>query len=198
MNRTFAWSLALGVATLLAAACGGEGSGTTGAPVGTTAAAVSATATASSSATATATATASDSGTATATATASGTPSADPTSTASVAASGTASVAPTGTAVAGAKKFDCGEKGQKACPMQGWMKSAMGSAVASGDGERLARTLETVARKPVAGFGNWSAIALAGAAKARAGDIDGAKESCKKCHDAYKYKYVTTMRDQPW
>ena len=67
-------------------------------------------------------------------------------------------------ATAAAKKFDCGEKGQKACPMQGWMKSAMGSAVASGDGEKIAKALETIARKPVAGFGNWSAIALEGAA----------------------------------
>ncbi|MBK8251452.1 MAG: hypothetical protein IPK82_02140 [Polyangiaceae bacterium] len=82
--------------------------------------------------------------------------------------------------------------------MQGWMKSVMGSALASDDGERIAKALETVARKPVAGFGNWTAISLEGAAKARAGDIDGAKASCKKCHDAYKHKYQTTMRDQPW
>ena len=82
--------------------------------------------------------------------------------------------------------------------MQAWMKQAMGSAVASGDAQRISRALSQIAAKPVAGMGEWSAIAAAGASKAAAGDIDGAKQSCKTCHDKYKYKYVTTMRDRPW
>lgn len=195
MKRMNAWSLALSASVLLAA-CGGEGSGTTGAPATTSSAATMTSA--ATTATATATATATEAPTATATATAS----AEPSGTASAAPTGTAAASGTpaasGTAAAGAKKFACGDKGQPNCPMQGWMKSAMGSAVASGDGERIAKALETVARKPVAGFGEWTSIALAGAAKARANDIDGAKQSCKQCHDKYKHKYTTTMRDQPW
>jgi hypothetical protein len=191
MKSTFAWSLALSAFALLAA-CGGEGSGAAPATTAQAVPTTTATATAATTATATTTATAAPTDTPAAT----GTASAAPTGTASAAATGSA--APTGTATAAAKKFACGDKGQPNCPMQGWMKSAMGSAVASGDGERIAKALETVARKPVAGFGNWTAIALEGAAKARAGDIDGAKLSCKKCHDAYKHKYTTTMRDQPW
>jgi hypothetical protein len=194
MKSTPAWSLAVFAFALLAA-CGGEGSGATGSP-----SAVSATTSAAptTSAAATATSTATAAPTTSAAATATDTASAAPTT--SAAAAGTTSAAPagSGTATAAAKKFDCGEKGQKACPMQGWMKSAMGSAVASGDGEKIAKALETVARKPVAGMGQWSAIAIEGAGKARAGDIDGAKQSCKKCHDLYKYKYQTTLRDQPW
>ena len=41
-------------------------------------------------------------------------------------------------------------------------------------------------------------MATAGAAKAKAGDLDGAKVSCKQCHDAYKEKYKTTLRDRPY
>ncbi len=97
-----------------------------------------------------------------------------------------------------ANKYDCGGKGQKACPMQGWMKGVMARAVASGDGDKIAQALNTVASKPVAGFDSWSAIAAEGAAKAKAGDIEGAKNSCKKCHGLYQKKYVDTMRDRPW
>ncbi|MCC6554831.1 MAG: hypothetical protein IT372_17795 [Polyangiaceae bacterium] len=82
--------------------------------------------------------------------------------------------------------------------MQGWMKSAMAAATSSGDGEKLAKALSYVAGKPPPGMGSWSSIASAGAARAKAGDIDGAKESCKKCHDLYKEKYKNTMRDMPW
>jgi hypothetical protein len=104
----------------------------------------------------------------------------------------------TSASATGPKTFDCGAKGQKACPMQGWMKSVMGSAASSGDGAKLASALSYVAGKAPPGMGNWSSISSAGAAKAKAGDIDGAKASCKQCHDLYKDKYKTSMRDRPW
>lgn len=113
-------------------------------------------------------------------------------------ASASASAAPSGSAAAGAKKFDCGAKGQKACPMQGWMKSVMGSAASSGDGEKLAKALAYTAGKPPPGMGQWTAISNDGVAKAKAGDIEGAKVSCKKCHDLYKESYKRNMRDLPW
>ena len=31
-----------------------------------------------------------------------------------------------------------------------------------------------------------------------AGDIDGAKASCKSCHDQYKAKYKAEVRDRPF
>ena len=102
------------------------------------------------------------------------------------------------TEATGPKTFDCGAKGQKACPMQGWMKGVMGPATSSGDAEKIAKGLDYIAAKPPPGMGNWSSIAKSGAAKAKAGDIDGAKASCKTCHDQYKDKYKTSMRDRPW
>lgn len=106
--------------------------------------------------------------------------------------------APTGAAATGPKTFDCGAKGQKPCPMQGWMKSVMASATSSGDATKIANALSYVAGKPPPGMGSWVSISNEGVAKAKAGDIDGAKASCKKCHDLYKEKYKTTMRDRPW
>ncbi|AUX21682.1 uncharacterized protein SOCEGT47_021690 [Sorangium cellulosum] len=115
-------------------------------------------------------------------------------------ASSAAAAAPaaTGAAQGGEKKFACGAKGQKLCPMQAWMKSTMASATSSGDGAKIAQALLYVAGKPPPGMGNWASISRAGAAKAKAGDIDGAKASCKQCHDLYKDKYKKTMRDRPW
>jgi hypothetical protein len=133
--------------------------------------------------------------------TASAAPTADATAAATASAAGSAkaaAAAPSGTAAAGEKTFDCGAKGQKACPMQGWMKSVMGAAAQSGDGQKLASALATVASKPVPGFGQWVAISNDGVAKAKAGDIEGAKKTCEKCHALYKDKYKKTMRDRPW
>lgn len=125
-------------------------------------------------------------------------PPADAASTAPSAGPAPSAAAAGGTEATGPKTFDCGAKGQKACPMQGWMKGVMGPATSSGDAEKIAKGLEYIAAKPPPGMGNWSAMAKEGAVKAKAGDIDGAKASCKKCHDAYKEKYKTTMRDRPW
>lgn len=125
-----------------------------------------------------------------------------PTEVASAAASAAAAPATSAAAApaeaAGPKTFDCGAKGQKACPMQGWMKGVIGPHTSAGDAEKIAKDLDYIAAKPPPGMGNWSAIAKEGAAKAKAGDVDGAKASCKKCHDQYKEKYKTTMRDRPW
>ncbi|WP_433935599.1 hypothetical protein AB3662_12790 [Sorangium cellulosum] len=121
-----------------------------------------------------------------------------PKATAAASAAAAAGPAATGAAQAGEKKFECGAKGQKMCPMQAWMKSTMASATSSGDGAKIAAALQYVAGKPPPGMGSWGAISRAGAAKAKAGDIDGAKASCKQCHDLYKEQYKKTMRDRPW
>jgi hypothetical protein len=107
------------------------------------------------------------------------------------------SAAPSGSEAPG-KTYDCGAKGQKPCPMQGWMKTVMADATSSGDAKKMASALEYAAARPPPGFPEWVAMAKAGAAKAKAGDVDGAKESCKQCHDAYKDKYKATMRDRPF
>ena len=97
-----------------------------------------------------------------------------------------------------AKTFDCGAKGQKLCPMQKWMKTVMAGASSSDDGAKLAAALTYIANHPPPGFTAWAAISLAGAKKAKADDIDGAKSSCKECHDQFKSKYKATLRDRPF
>jgi hypothetical protein len=78
------------------------------------------------------------------------------------------------------------------------MKANMAPATASSDGPALAKGLDYIAAHAPPGMPNWSSIAKAGATKARAGDIDGAKASCKTCHDSYKAKYKTEVRDRPF
>ncbi|WP_437925645.1 hypothetical protein WMF37_42405 [Sorangium sp. So ce291] len=97
--------------------------------------------------------------------------------------------------VAEKKDFGCGAKGQKPCPMQGWMKTVMQSATTSGDGAKIASALEYVASKSPPGMAKWAAISKEGAEKAKKGDIDGAKASCKSCHDLYKAQYKESLRD---
>ena len=100
--------------------------------------------------------------------------------------------------VAAPKTFACGAKGQPACPTQAWMKANMAPAAASGDAGDLEKALNYVAAHAPAGMGNWASIARSGAAKAKAGDIDGAKSACKSCHDQYKAKYKAEVRDRPF
>jgi len=97
-----------------------------------------------------------------------------------------------------AKTYDCGAKGQKPCPMQGWMKKVMAEASSSDEGDKLAQALAYAARRPPPGYTEWTALAEGGAAKARAGDVDGAKAACKRCHDLYKERYEGEMRDRPF
>jgi nucleoid-associated protein YgaU len=188
------------IMSALAACDGGSSGGTTTVPTADTAAT---TATASATATATASASAVATASASASSDAAGgsapAPSAKPVASATAATpKGTA--APTASAKVGTdkSKWSCGNKGQKACPMQGWMKGVMARAMASGDNTKIAKALNNIAGRPVPGYGSWVGIAAAGASKAAAGDIDGAKASCKKCHALYQKKYVSTMRDAPW
>jgi hypothetical protein len=113
--------------------------------------------------------------------------------------SASSDAAPDGSADAAlSKKWGCGAKDQKPCPMQGWMKKVMATASSGGDGDKLAQALTYVATHAPPGYPKWTDLAKAGAAKAKAGDIDGAKASCKECHDAYKDNYKATMRDRPF
>jgi hypothetical protein len=117
------------------------------------------------------------------------------------AATATAATAPTSTAAAStgpAKTYDCGAKGQKPCPMQGWMKTVMVAASSSGDRDELSKAFSYASRRSPPGYDEWSTFGEAGAAKAKAGDIDGAKASCKQCHDLYKERYTHEMRDRPF
>jgi hypothetical protein len=202
MRRTISLLVA-SLTVTLALGCGqkeGEGSGAPSAVPQETAAVATTTAApaATTAAPAAPTAAPADTAAAAPTATPTGTAAATPTGTAAAAATPTGTAAAASSAAAGPKTFDCGAKGQKPCPMQGWMKTVMASASSSGDGAKLASALAYTAGKPPPGMGQWTAISNAGVAKAKAGDIEGAKATCKQCHDLYKEKYKSSMRDRPW
>jgi len=95
------------------------------------------------------------------------------------------------------KEFACGAK-DNPCPMQKWMKANMAPAAASGDAAALGTALGYVASHAPPGFEKWAGIANDGKAAAAKGDVDGAKKSCKTCHDLYKAKYKEDMRDRPF
>lgn len=203
MRRTITLLAAM-VAAVAITGCAEEKGGTTGAPGATPDTAAVPTTTASAAPTTTApaapttTAAAADTAGAAPTAAAAAETAAAAASAAPAATASAAAAAPTGSAAAGPKTFDCGAKGQKMCPMQGWMKTVMASASSSGDGTKLASALAYVAGRTPPGMGQWASISNKGVAAAKAGDIDGAKATCKQCHDLYKEKYKASMRDRPF
>ena len=60
------------------------------------------------------------------------------------------------------------------------------------------KALTYAADHPPPGYSDWTSIAKAGAAKAKTGDVEAAKASCKQCHDLYKESYKAAMRDRPF
>jgi len=93
------------------------------------------------------------------------------------------------------KDYACGAKGQPSCPLQAKMKE-IGKFTGEGDGKKLATALKEIAGKGGPGMTDWASIANEGAAAADKGDIDGAKKSCKGCHDKYKKQYKEEFRDK--
>ncbi len=111
---------------------------------------------------------------------------------ASAAASGSAAPAPSGSA----KVFTCGKKPLPDCPLQGWMKANVNPAMAASDTPKLGEALEKIAKLGPPGYPNWVSISMDGAKAARSGNLDGAKASCRTCHDQYKAKYRNELRDR--
>jgi hypothetical protein len=90
----------------------------------------------------------------------------------------------------------CGGK-ENPCPLQKWMRTNMGPALANNDMPGLAKALDHAAGFSPDASWTWAQMAKAGAEAARKGDVAGAKASCKSCHDAYKDKYKTQFRTRP-
>jgi cytochrome c553 len=85
-------------------------------------------------------------------------------------------------------------------PLGKWMKPNVGVPFASEDYPTVQQSLTTVANKPPPSgdYGQWAAIANAGAAAAGQQDRKGTKASCNKCHDLYKQKYISDFPNQPF
>lgn len=67
----------------------------------------------------------------------------------------------------------------------------MQAQVLSGDAKPLIGLFDTTRGKGKPEFANWGAISDKGRAAAAKGDLDGAKATCKECHDAYRSGYKT-------
>lgn len=94
---------------------------------------------------------------------------------------------------------ECGAKGQKPCPLQGWMEENVQGPLDDGKLDKVAAALEKVAsiapdKEWDKGAEGWSALAKAGAAAAKAGDEKAAKKSCKTCHKKFRKDYKAKHR----
>ena len=67
----------------------------------------------------------------------------------------------------------------------------MQALVVNGDAKGLGPLFASAKARSKPEFSNWSAIADKGKAAADKGDLDGAKATCKECHDAYRNEYMT-------
>jgi hypothetical protein len=67
----------------------------------------------------------------------------------------------------------------------------MGNRATAGDAKGLAPIFDQTKGKGKPEFATWAAIADKGKAAADRGDLDGAKATCKECHDAYRTAYKT-------
>ena len=65
----------------------------------------------------------------------------------------------------------------------------MGGLAASGDAKPMASLFAETKGKGKPEFANCASLADQGKAAAEKGDLDGAKASCKGCHDAYRNEY---------
>jgi cytochrome c556 len=67
----------------------------------------------------------------------------------------------------------------------------MGAAQSGGDTKSLGPLLTQAKGLAKPEFSDWGTIADQGIKAANAGDLAGAKASCKSCHDKYKREYKT-------
>jgi len=76
------------------------------------------------------------------------------------------------------------------------MKANTAAALSARDFGALVPALDKVARFAPPGYTNWGSIARDGASAARIENLDAVKASCRACHNQYRDRYKTGMRDQ--
>lgn len=65
----------------------------------------------------------------------------------------------------------------------------MQAQVLNGDAKALGSLFDETKVKAKPEFSSWGAISDKGKAAAEKGDLNGAKATCKECHDAYRKEY---------
>jgi len=95
-----------------------------------------------------------------------------------------------------------GDSGLPDCPLQAWMKKNMTPPILAKDWQGMADSLERAALLAPpdyakSGYTNWVSICHDGANAARAAEYEAVKAACRGCHEQYKTKYRTEMRQRP-
>jgi hypothetical protein len=93
-----------------------------------------------------------------------------------------------------ASAVPCGEKGQRDCPTQAWMKANLQPFLLANDAARLAEAFEQLASVAPAGYDDWATIAGDAGKAARAGDLSRVKQSCADCHSRYRARFRGELR----
>lgn len=100
--------------------------------------------------------------------------------------------------VAIADDTTCDGTKKNPCPLQKWMISTMGPALAGGDNAALAKNLDKIAAASPDASWAWAQTAKKGADAARAGNVAEVKAACKTCHDAHKESYRQKFQRRPF
>jgi hypothetical protein len=84
-------------------------------------------------------------------------------------------------------------------PLLHWMRDRAAAELRRGDAAALAASFDQLAgfAPSMEGYENWASIARDGADAARAASLDGARASCRECHQQYREAYRTRMRARP-
>ena len=77
------------------------------------------------------------------------------------------------------------------------MKANLQAYLRAGDANRLAAAFTKLAQLDEVAGDEWQAISEAGAEAAAAGDLNGARSTCKTCHDQYRKAYREQRRAAP-
>ena len=92
----------------------------------------------------------------------------------------------------------CGIPGAPACPLQAWMRSNLGTPLATNNMAALAKGLERTARlAPDPEWRSWKTFASRGAEAAKKGDVSAIRAACKGCHDTWREQYRAKFRSRP-
>jgi hypothetical protein len=76
------------------------------------------------------------------------------------------------------------------------MKANTAAAATSGDLPTLAAALDKIATIGPPEYGTWASISRDGANAARAGDLKATRAACTGCHQQWRAKYRTEMRER--
>jgi len=96
----------------------------------------------------------------------------------------------------------CGAKGQKSCPLQGWMEENVQGPFEKKDFKKLEAAFAKVATmspdpKWNEGDKGWAKISEKAAAAAKAGDFKALRATCKSCHKTWRKQYRKQHRLKP-